>query len=50
MEISPRSKKTEVKVRMKHIILDEQSVGENIWNEMRITMIKHLFPQGIFTK
>jgi len=45
-----QKEKTGVKVKMKHIIIDEQSVGKNIWNEIRITIIKHLLPQGIFTK
>ena len=39
-----QKEKAEVKVKMKHIILDEQSVGENMWNQMRTSIIQHFLP------
>jgi len=34
--------KSGAKVRMRHLIIDEPSVGKEIWHEMRIAMMKHL--------
>lgn len=37
-----QKEKPEVKVKMNHIILDEESVGKNMWNKIKNTIINHL--------
>jgi esterase/lipase len=37
-------KEPNIKGRMRHLIVDEPSVGKKTWNEMRKVMIDHLFP------
>ncbi|MBC8430811.1 MAG: hypothetical protein H8D96_02720 [Desulfobacterales bacterium] len=34
--------KTGVKEKMRHLIIDEPSVGKDMWQEMRIAIINHL--------
>lgn len=36
--------KTGVKEKMRHLIIDEPSVGKDMWQEMRIAIIDHLLP------
>jgi esterase/lipase len=36
--------KTGVKEKMRHLIIDEPSVGQDMWQEMRIAITNHLLP------
>ena len=36
--------KTGVTEKMRHLIIDEPSVGQDMWQEMRIAITNHLLP------